>query len=149
MRVLLDTNIVFDMLCKRPFDEEGLLQLKVMQAFGDVELWVSSKSYTDLFYVMRRELESPDAQDILEESFDWLHVCSVEGDDVKAALGARWHDFEDSLVNVCAEKVKADYLVTRDERGFENASIAHGNASSFMAYVLEETGVSYALADRD
>jgi hypothetical protein len=40
MRAMLDTNIVYDMLCKRPFDEEGLLQLKIMHAFGDVELWV-------------------------------------------------------------------------------------------------------------
>ena len=149
MRVLLDTNIVYDMLCKRPFDEEGLFQLKIMHAFGDVELWVSSKSYTDLFYVMRRELESPDAQDALEESLNWLNVCSVEGDDVRAALKVRWHDFEDSLVNICAEKVKADYLITRDEKGFDGASVAHGNASSFMGYVFEETGVSYAIAELD
>ena len=147
MRALLDTNIVYDMLCKRPYDEEGLLQLKVMQTFGDVELWVSAKSYTDLFYLMRRELESSDAQDSLEESLDWLKVCSIDGDDVRLALKARWHDFEDSLVNVCAEKVKVDYLITRDEKGFKNAATPHGSASDFMAHVFEETGVSYAVID--
>ena len=147
MRVLLDTNIVFDMLCKRPFDKEGLLQLKIMHAFGDVDLWVSAKSYTDLFYVMRRELESPAAQTVLEESLDWLKVCSVDGDDIRAALEPRWHDFEDSLVNVCAEKVKADYLITRDDKGFRNTSIPHGGASDFMSFVRDKTGVSYAIAE--
>ena len=122
MRALLDTNIVYDALCKRPFDEEGLLQLKVMQAFGDVELWVSGKSYADLFYLMNRELDSDTAQDLLEETLDWVKVCSVDEEDIARALQARWRDFEDSLVNVCAEKVKADYLRAYEERILVNQS---------------------------
>ena len=147
MRALLDTNIVYDALCKRPFDEEGLLQLKVMQAFGDVELWVSGKSYTDLFYLMNRELDSDTAQDLLEETLDWVKVCSVDEEDIARALQARWRDFEDSLVNVCAEKVKADYLVTRDIKGFGSTRIPHGSASEFMDFVFEKTRIRYALVE--
>lgn len=146
MRALLDTNIVYDIMCARPFDVEGLEQLKVMHAFGDVELWVSTKSYTDLFYLMRRETGSERAHDALEESLSWLHACSVEQEDVKQALFARWHDFEDSLVNVCAEKVKADFIVTRDEKRFRNARTPHGSASDFMEFVFEKTNTRYAIA---
>ena len=146
MRVLLDTNIVYDILSKRPFDEEGLLQLKIMHAFGDVELWVSAKSFTDLFYLMRREVEAGRAHDLLEESLSWLNACSVDEDDIRRALHARWIDFEDSLVNVCAEKIKADYLVTRDDKGFRNAVTPHGSASDFMAFVFDKTNVRYAIA---
>ena len=146
MRALLDTNIIFDILCKRPHDEEGLLQLKIMHAFSDVELWASSKSYTDLFYVMRRELDSEAVQSALEETLSWMHACSIDEDDIKAALQVRWNDFEDSLVNICAEKVKADYLITRDEKGFRDARIPHGSASDFMDFVFEKTGVRYAIA---
>ena len=145
MRVLLDTNIVYDILCRRPFDEEGLLQLKIMHAFGDVDLWVSAKSFNGLFYLMRQELDSPAAHDLLEESLSWLKACSVDEGDIKRALQARWHDFEDSLVNVCAEKVKADYLITRDEKGFRNASVPHGTASEFMEFVFKKTNVRYAI----
>ena len=147
MRALLDTNIVYDIMCKRPFDEEGLEQLKVMHAFGDVDLWVSAKSFTDLFYLMRREIDSEAAHDALEESFSWLHACSVEEGDIKQALHVRWHDFEDSLVNACAEKVKADYIVTRDEKGFRNAATPHGTASEFMEFVFQKTKVRYAIAE--
>ena len=145
MRALLDTNIVYDILCKRPFDEDGLLQLKIMHAFGDVELWASAKSFTDLFYLVRQELESPAAHDLLEESLSWLKACSVDEGDIEQALQARWHDFGDSLVSVCAEKVKADYLITRDEKGFRNASVPHGTASEFMEFVFEKTNVRYAI----
>ena len=145
MRVLLDTNIVFDILCKRPYDEDGLTQLKIMQAFSDVDLWASAKSYTDLFYLMRRELGSEAAQDLLEDTLTWMHACSIEESDIKIALQARWSDFENSLVNVCAEKVKADFIVTRDKKGFRNAKIPHGFATEFMSYVFEKTGVRYAI----
>ena len=147
MRALLDTNIVYDILCKRPFDEEGLLRMRVMHAFGDVELWVSAKSYTDLFYLMRRELDSKAAHDLLEDTLEFLKICSVEEADVRAALHARWTDFEDSLVDVCAQKIKADYLVTRDAKGFDASRIPHGDASSFMDFVFQKTNVRYAIEE--
>ena len=146
MRALLDTNIIFDILCKRPYDKKGLLQLRIMETFDDVELWASAKSYTDLFYVMHRELDSEAAQAALEDTLSWMHACSIDEDDIKAALQVRWNDFEDSLVNICAEKVKADYLITRDEKGFRDARIPHGCASDFMDFVFEKTGVRYAIA---
>lgn len=145
MRVLLDTNIIYDILCKRPYDADGLLQLKVMETFGDVDLWISAKSYTDLFYLIAKELGSEQAQALLESTLEWLSVCSVEEDDIKSGLQARWSDFEDCLVNICAEKVKADYLITRDAHGFDDARIPHGSASSFMGFVFEKTNVRYAL----
>ena len=145
MRVLLDTNIVYDIMCARPFDAEGLEQLKIMHNFGDVELWVSAKSYTDLFYLIRREIGSETAHDALEESLSWLHACSVDESDIERALQVRWFDFEDSLVNVCAEKVRADYIITRNEKGFRNAATPHGTASEFMAFVFEKTNIRYAL----
>ncbi len=148
MRVLLDTNIVYDILCKRPYDEDGLLRMRVMHAFGDVELWVSSKSYTDLYYLMRRELDSKTAHELLEDTLEWVSVCSIDESDIHSALQARWKDFEDSLVHVCAQKIKADYLVTRDAEGFEKSLIPNGSASSFMDYVFRETNVRYALEDR-
>ena len=147
MRVLLDTNIVIDGLRKRPFDETGLDMLEAMQAFGDVECWVSSKSCTDIFYVIRKEIGSAAAQDIIEESLTRMRLCSIDEQDVKTALGKRWDDFEDCLVDVCAQKVKADFLITRDVAGFERSRIPHGTASDFMAYVKETLNVEYAIGD--
>lgn len=145
MRAFLDTNIVYDMLCQRPFDQEAIVRLKVMHAFGDVELWASSKSYTDLFYLIRKELGGDEAQELLESSLEWLQPCSVDGDDLHAALHARWTDFEDCLVNEGARKVKADYLITRDAKGFSASRIPHGSANEFMEFVFEQTNVRYAL----
>ncbi len=144
MRALLDTNIVYDLLCQRPYDQDGLMQLKVMQTFGDVELWISAKSYTDLFYVIRKEIGSSAAQDILSNTLSWLHVCSIDGEDISSALEAKWQDLENCLVSRCADKVGANYIITRDARGFRNAKVPCGTASEFAAYVFDLSGIRYS-----
>ena len=54
MRVLLDTCVLFDIIARRmPFEES--LKLLMPHSFGDLELWVSAKSYTDIFYVMKKK----------------------------------------------------------------------------------------------
>ena len=46
-----------------------------------------------------------------------------------------------------AKKVKADYLVTRDIKGFGSTRIPHGSASEFMDFVFEKTRIRYALVE--
>ena len=48
---------------------------------------------------------------------------------------------------MCAQKVKADYLVTRDVKGFEKSRIPHGAASQFMEYVKDTLNIEYDIID--
>jgi len=50
-------------------------------------------------------------------------VVSVTQDDCINAMSTGIDDFEDSLVVVCAEKIEADYIVTRDEKFLKCQSI--------------------------
>ena len=42
---------------------------------------------------------------------------------MKRALKARWDDFEDCLVAYGAEKVSADYIITRNVKDFSQSRI--------------------------
>lgn len=100
---------------------------------------------TYYFYLMRKELGSQAAQELLEDTFTWTHACSIDGTDVQAALAERWPDFEDCLASTCAQKLSADYIITRDANGFKKFLIPSGTASDFMEYVFDTTGVRYSL----
>lgn len=65
-----------------------------------------------------------------------------QGDNVLKEIGSSATE----LVNACAQKMKADSIVTGDERGFRNASTPHGSASDFMEFVFQKTNVRYAIA---
>ena len=149
MRVLLDTNVVIDLFTKRPPDGSLSQKFLIMREFGDVELWVSEKSFTDVFYVLHKGFSSERIHAAFQESFQWFNLCSVEGNDIRAVTQQKWEDFEDCLINYCAEKVKADYLITQDASGFARAHIPVASPEEFFELVESTYGLVYETIELD
>ena len=145
MRIMLDTNILIDLFaCREEFYREAL-EIKAMGLYGDAELWVSAKSFTDVFFVMRHRegFSSGEIQDIFLKNMDYLNVCSVDGADIIKAANLKWPDFEDCLVSCCADKANADFLLTRDKKGFRRANVAACSPAEFFVWLEEEYGIVY------
>lgn len=145
MRILLDTNVLIDLYTQREPEGDTAQKLLIMKEFGDAQLWVSAKSFTDVFYVLSKSYSSKRIQAAFRESLDWLEVCSVDGGDIKLASEREWNDFEDCLVAVCAEKVKAAFILTRDERGFKQCDTPACSPQAFFDMLESERGVVYGL----
>lgn len=92
MRVLLDTNVLIDLYTQQSPEGDIAQKLLVMKEFGDVELWVSAKSFTDVFYVLHKTYSSDYVQSAFEESYQWLEICSVDSADIHRATSRRWAD---------------------------------------------------------
>lgn len=143
MKLFLDTNVLIDFYQeRRPFYED-VKKLQVMEEFGDAELWVSAKSFTDIYYVMKRQCAGADILRGFDASFEFLNICSIDGNDVRDAARLEWPDFEDCLIELAARKVKADYLLTRDASGFSQAKTPVKRPDSFLDWVERECGFSY------
>ena len=123
MKLLLDTNVLIDYYLSRPGFAPDIRRLFALAALGKVELWASAKSFTDVFFVGSRAVDSAVLQEVIAKSLDVLNVCSIDGGDVRSCLEEKWPDFEDCLVARAAEKVKADAIVTRDLGGFARAAM--------------------------
>ena len=147
LQLLLDTNILLDALLQREPFVEGWKTLLVMQEFGDADLWVSAKSFTDVFYVASQRMDSHALQGAFIARLERLHACSITEDDIQAAARAQWDDFEDCLVARAAEKVKADFIVTRDLSGFSQSQISACTPTELVEHVKEEYGIEYADLD--
>jgi predicted nucleic acid-binding protein len=143
MKLFLDTNILIDYFTRRqPYFDE-LIGLRAMQLFGDVELWVSAKSFTDVFYVARKVIDKHALQAAFADSLAFFKVCSVGQDVICSATQARWDDFEDCLVACCASRVKADYLITRDKEGFEHSPVAVMDPTGFLTHYATHCDTYY------
>lgn len=145
MRILLDTNVVLDIFAARKDYRRESLALKIMGLSDDAELWVSAKSFTDIFYIMERSKEygSEAIQDIILENLAYLHVCNVGKEDIVESAKRKWPDFEDCLVALCAEKVNADMLLTRDQKGFGRAKTTVYSPAAFFDWMKREHGIVY------
>lgn len=123
MRLLIDTNVLIDgYLNRQPFNEEWK-EIRLLQVIGDIELWASAKSFTDVHYLCRRHIDTYVIQKAILESLDYLRICSIDGYDIKRAAQAEWRDFEDCIIYQAAQKTKADYIVTYNTQDFEETGI--------------------------
>lgn len=147
MNLLLDTNSLVDYFGRRrPYYDEWY-KLEVMSELGDASLWVSSESFTDAFYLLRKAVDPVALQTAFVESLDFLHVCSVGEQEIQEAAKRSWPDFEDCLVSICAEKVGADCIITRDKKGFARCGIPACSIPEFFDRVKEEYGIEYDMID--
>lgn len=147
MKLLLDTNVLVDYLgARQPFCDQWEL-INALQITGYAELWTSAESYTDAFYLLRKAVGSAKLQDMFLQSLSFIKVCSVDEGDIREAAEQLWPDFEDCLIDICAEKVKADYIITRDADGFKRSKTPAMDAPSFFAMLEEEYGIVYDMVD--
>lgn len=143
MKLFLDTNTLIDYFAAREPYRALFGKLLAMRLFGDAELWCSAKSFTDVFYVASRYVDSSELQQAFVKSVEFLDICSVDGDDVVASAKEGWPDFDDCLVSRCADKVKADYIVTRDEDGFREAKVAVVHPRDLLERIKDDFSIEY------
>ena len=121
MRIFLDTNLVLDVLAKRkPFYEASRRIWELIEK-RDMRGYLSATTITDIFYILKKQLGMERAYDTVNKMMMVFHITSVSQTDIRKALHLGFKDFEDALQVVCAQKVKAEYLITRNKEDFQEA----------------------------
>ena len=147
MNLLLDTNIIIDYIGQRQPYCKDWDKLEAMYELGDATLWVSSESFTDTFYRLSSTIDAHSLQNSFLECLDFLRVCPVGAEVIRKAAECSWPDFEDCVINVCAENVKADVIITRDKKGFKRSRIPSMDIPGLFEYLEAEYGVVYDVAE--
>ena len=145
MRLLLDTNILINYYLRRMPYWDDVSRILAAGLFGDVQIWASVKSYTDVFYVASKFVDSAELQEAFLKSFELIELCSIDSEDVRRAAQMACPYFEDCLVNIAAEKVKADAIVTRDTSDFERSSVKIFHPSQVLEILESKHGLKYDL----
>jgi predicted nucleic acid-binding protein len=134
-RVLIDVNVVLDVLAARePFvaDSQAVLQLVEARAIEGV---LAAHSVATLHYLLSKYLSKVRARKTMEDLLHILRVEPVNEDRLRHALAMNWADFEDAVQAACAEKAEADYLVTRDKKGFKRSAVRPVTPAELVAIV--------------
>jgi predicted nucleic acid-binding protein len=115
MRVVIDSNVLLDKLAHRePFyyNANKIIRLVTEKR---LEGCVPSNCITDIYYIMRKSISVSDTKEGIRQILKSLSIINVDSDAIHSALNHKIVDVEDALIAVCAEKVNADYIITRDE----------------------------------
>ena len=90
-------------------------------------------TFANLVYVLRKEL-SPEMVDETLKTLSLIFTFEdLKGSDLVAASSLQWNDFEDALQSVTAERIGADYIITRNIKDFKGSRIPAFTPSEYLA----------------
>lgn len=122
MKIVVDTNVIIDILCKRePFFEDSYNALN--KCIDNHTLIVSASAITDIFSIARKYICSEKAKECIRNLLDLIKISDTRGADIEKALSSDVSDFEDAVVSAIAERQKAKYILTRNTKDFEKSKI--------------------------
>ena len=119
MTVVIDNNVIVDALKPNPEFEIDAQEILRLASKKSVEGFINANSLTDVFYVLRKEHGADKTKVMLQKLLLMLDIVGVAPADCVVALEKPTGDFEDALIDVCAKKMGADYIVSRDKKFIE------------------------------
>jgi len=122
LKILLDTNIVIDNLARRDEYGESLTILNLCED-GVLEGVITTVTIMDVMYVMRKYLGYEEIRSAVQILMQIVDIVPALKRDINTAFIGSFNDFEDAVQASCAERAKADYIVTRNVKDFKKSSI--------------------------
>ena len=134
MIALIDTNIVIDVITRRePFFVDSY---DVLRLIAEKKLigYFPAGNVADVYYIIRKSGRcAADARDAIIRLLDLIRLCDTTSADVSSALPFDIKDFEDAILAATAKRIKADCIITRNERDFLNSPVTAISPKNFLA----------------
>ena len=118
MKLLVDANILLDVLqAREPYLKDSSLIWKLCET-GEVQGYASALTSANLIYIMRKQLDAKGIHDVLNKMQMIFHIAALSEAELKQASEMEWKDFEDAIQCATAERIGADFIITRNVKDF-------------------------------
>ena len=135
MVLLIDANIILDVLLNRQeFLWESSLIWKLCET-GQAKGYVSALTFANLVYIMRKQLDPEKIEDIFRKLSLIFEFADLSESDLSKAAALHWGDFEDAVQSVTAQRLHANYIITRNVRDFTRSSVMAFTPSELLARI--------------
>ncbi len=146
-KLVLDTNVIIDYLDERHPHYKTTRLLMILGRMGEFDLWMSSSQVTDLVYILSdggKEALIPSTLKKLRGLRTFVNVHALGEGEIDRMLAASWKDSEDDLLVETALAIKADCIITRNKKDFEDTLIKVMDSEEFFAWMRKDRGLGYA-----
>ena len=123
MVLLIDANIIVDVLLNRPdYVKDSAMIWKLCET-EQMKGYVSTLTFANLVYIMRKQLDPEKIEDVFHKLNLIFEFADFSVSDLTHAADLNWKDFEDAVQSVTAERIHADYIITRNVRDFSKSRV--------------------------
>ncbi len=131
-RVFVDTDVVLDLLEERAPFYKSAAQLFSKADQHEINILISSLSFTTIHYVLRKKYASSESRKLLARFKVLVQVVAVDDKVIELALTSSIPDFEDAVQYYAAIENQATTIVTRNLKDYKKASIPVMTAENFL-----------------
>lgn len=132
MKLFLDTNIVLDLLQYRePWVHDTLVLFQLAKE-KRVELIVTDLTFVNVVYIAGKNVDKKKLNETLIGLKKYLTIVPIGDACIEQALSGDYADFEDAVQCFAAKREKVDYILSRDEKGFNMSEIPVMNVTEFL-----------------
>ncbi|OYQ33153.1 PIN domain nuclease [Flavobacterium cyanobacteriorum] len=132
-KLLVDTNIVLDLLTRREEFYKEAQDLFTLSDKGQVELYISSLTLANTYYLISRQFKASEARKILIRFKVLVKVLAMDDKIMELALASDFNDFEDAIQYYTAIENNLNIIITRNKKDFKLASIPVFSAKEYLA----------------
>ena len=120
---MIDANIILDVLLNRPdYVKDSAMIWKLCET-EQMKGYVSTLTFANLVYIMRKQLDPEKIEDVFHKLNLIFEFADFSVSDLTHAADLNWKDFEDAVQSVIAERIHADYIITRNVRDFSKSRV--------------------------
>ena len=135
MRLLIDANIILDVLQDRaPHVRDSALIWKLCET-ERAEGFISALTFANLVYILRKSLSPQLVYDLLRQLKLIFRIADLGAEDLERAAALTWDDYEDAIQAVTAQRLRADYIITRNIGDFTESPIPAVTPAAFLGMV--------------
>ncbi|UBF28226.1 PIN domain-containing protein [Kovacikia minuta CCNUW1] len=136
-RVLFDSDVLLDVLAQRQPFVVASAQALNMVTQPQVQGYVSGHAVTNIFYILRRQVGSETARELLSRLLQHLQIASVTDEVIRVALQSSMADFEDAVTSEAANAAGLEVILTRNIPDFVASTIPAVLPEEFLVMPLE------------
>ncbi|TSA41446.1 MAG: PIN domain-containing protein [Verrucomicrobiales bacterium] len=133
-KIFLDTDVALDHLADRQPFAEYAHRLFALAETGELTVCVSSLSFSNLYYILRKLKGHADALALLGKLKLLARVSAVTETEINSALSSSFKDFEDAIQHFAA-KAEGDVtaIITRNKTDYATSEIPVMSPDEFLA----------------
>lgn len=123
-KVFVDTNILIDLLAKRPPFSKFAIAIFDLAEKNRVKLFTSSHAYATTYYLLKKYMDDTALRGTLYDLLDYITLIPIDSSIIKKSLLSDRRDVEDAVQVFAANSIPGmDFIVTRNIRDFKDAGI--------------------------
>ena len=133
-KIFLDTDVALDHLADRQPFAEYAHRLFALAETGELTVCVSSLSFSNLYYILRKLKGHADAVALLGKLKILTRVSAVTELEIQSALSSSFKDFEDAIQHFAAKTEGGiSAIVTRNKTDYSASEIPVFSPEEFLA----------------